>query len=178
MAKHKARSKFLGPFRAPEKEAGAQERCSSHAWEAAIAAPAYSRLQLTNAGTRQQNLPSFFAESCLVSGDPHYYTFDKQTHHFMGNCTYTLSRLCERNSSRLPYFNVEASNEHRGGNTHVSYVESVDVDVLGIRVTLGKGGRVKVGGAGGGAFAATGGHEAAPLSPSLQPPRLTLSLSL
>ncbi|KAM6444251.1 IgGFc-binding protein-like isoform 2-T2 [Liasis olivaceus] len=85
-------------------------------------------------------------ESCLVSGDPHYYTFDKQTHHFMGNCTYTLSRLCDRNSSLLPYFNVEASNEHRWGHTHVSYVASVDVDVFGIRVTLGKGGTAKVDG--------------------------------
>ncbi|XP_039197436.1 IgGFc-binding protein-like isoform X7 [Crotalus tigris] len=90
--------------------------------------------------------PPHTPESCLVSGDPHYYTFDKQTHHFMGNCTYTLSQLCDRNNSLLPYFNVEASNEHRGGNTHVSYVESVDVDVFGIRINLGKGGRVTVDG--------------------------------
>ncbi|XP_066477683.1 IgGFc-binding protein-like [Tiliqua scincoides] len=89
-------------------------------------------------------LPS--SESCLVSGDPHYYTFDKHTHHFMGNCTYTLSRLCSQNSS-LPFFNVEATNEHRGGNTQVSYVQSVDVDVSGVQITLGKGGVVKVNGA-------------------------------
>ncbi|ETE57325.1 IgGFc-binding protein, partial [Ophiophagus hannah] len=98
------------------------------------------------------------SESCLVSGDPHYYTFDKQTHHFMGNCTYTLSQLCDRNNSLLPYFNVEASNEHRGGYTHVSYVESVHVDVFGIRVTLGKGGRVTVRGAVAAAAAAAEGH--------------------
>ncbi|XP_061462986.1 IgGFc-binding protein-like, partial [Rhineura floridana] len=84
-------------------------------------------------------------DSCLVSGDPHYYTFDRQTHHFMGNCTYTLSQLCDPKSS-LPYFNVEAANEHRWGNTQVSYVQSVDVDVLGIRVTLEKGGGAKVNG--------------------------------
>ncbi|XP_053165007.1 zonadhesin-like [Hemicordylus capensis] len=88
-------------------------------------------------------LPS--SESCLVSGDPHYYTFDKQTHHFMGNCTYTLSQRCPHNSS-LPHFNVEATNEHRWGNTQVSYVQSVDVDVSGIRISLGKGGAVKVDG--------------------------------
>ncbi|KAH0624212.1 hypothetical protein JD844_007761 [Phrynosoma platyrhinos] len=82
-------------------------------------------------------------ESCMVSGDPHYYTFDKQTHHFMGNCTYTLSQLCDPNISLLPYFNVEATNEHRWGNTQVSYVRSVDIDVHGIRVTLEKGGTVK-----------------------------------
>ncbi|XP_062987817.1 zonadhesin-like [Elgaria multicarinata webbii] len=88
----------------------------------------------------------FLAGSCVVSGDPHYYTFDKQTHHFMGNCTYTLSQLCNQTSPPLPYFNVEATNEHRGGNTQVSYVQSVDVDVLGLRITLEKGGTAKVDG--------------------------------
>lgn len=90
--------------------------------------------------------------TCVVEGDPHYHTFDKQLHHFMGTCTYTLSKLCESNSS-LPYFNVEAANEHRGGNTRVSYVQYVDVDVAGQRIRLGKGGRVTVSrrGRGGGA---------------------------
>ncbi|XP_060098771.1 uncharacterized protein LOC132574434 [Heteronotia binoei] len=83
--------------------------------------------------------------SCTVSGDPHYYTFDKQTHHFMGNCTYTLSQLCGQNTS-LPSFNVEATNEHRGGNTRVSYVQSVTVDVHGVRILLEKGRTVKVNG--------------------------------
>ncbi|XP_054838618.1 IgGFc-binding protein-like [Eublepharis macularius] len=82
---------------------------------------------------------------CTVSGDPHYYTFDKQTHHFMGNCTYTLSRLCDQNAS-LPYFNVEAANEYRWGNTRVSYVQSVAVDVHGVRILLEKGGAVQVNG--------------------------------
>ncbi|KFO79664.1 Zonadhesin, partial [Cuculus canorus] len=63
----------------------------------------------------------------IFGGDPHYHTFDKQLHHFMGTCTYTLSKLCESSSS-LPFFNVEAANEHRGGNTRVSYVQYVDVD--------------------------------------------------
>lgn len=80
---------------------------------------------------------------CVVEGDPHYHTFDNQIHHFMGNCTYTLSKLCESNSS-LPYFNVEAANEHRGSNTRVSYVQYVDVDVYGQRIRLGKGGVVMV----------------------------------
>ncbi|KFQ64136.1 IgGFc-binding protein, partial [Phaethon lepturus] len=83
--------------------------------------------------------------TCVVEGDPHYHTFDKQLHHFMGTCTYTLSKLCESNSS-LPYFNVEVANEHRGGNTRVSYVQYVDVDVAGQRIRLGKGGVVTVNG--------------------------------
>ena len=63
----------------------------------------------------------------------------------MGTCTYTLSKLCENNSS-LPYFNVEAANEHRRGNKRVSYVQSVDIDVYGYRINLGKNRVVKVDG--------------------------------
>uniref|UniRef100_A0A8B9N4I6 VWFD domain-containing protein n=1 Tax=Accipiter nisus TaxID=211598 RepID=A0A8B9N4I6_9AVES len=47
---------------------------------------------------------------CHVHSDPHYNTFDKVTHHFMGNCTYTLAKVCS-NTTSLPYFNVEAENE-------------------------------------------------------------------
>lgn len=79
----------------------------------------------------------------MVEGDPHYHTFDKQLHNFMGTCTYTLSKLCDSNSS-LPYFNVEAANEHRRGNTRVSYVQYVDVDVYGYRINLGQKRAVKV----------------------------------
>ncbi|XP_010075061.1 PREDICTED: zonadhesin-like, partial [Pterocles gutturalis] len=81
--------------------------------------------------------PSVTEAVCSIHGDPHYYTFDQQHHDFMGTCTYTLSKLCESNSS-LPYFNVEAANEHRGGNTHVSYVQYVDIDVYGYRINLCK----------------------------------------
>ncbi|NXA82099.1 ZAN protein, partial [Thryothorus ludovicianus] len=81
----------------------------------------------------------------IFGGDPHYHTFDKQLHHFMGTCTYTLSKLCVSNSS-LPYFNVEAANEHRGGNTRVSYVRYVDVDVADQKIRLGQGGVVTVNG--------------------------------
>ncbi|XP_077137851.1 IgGFc-binding protein-like [Ranitomeya variabilis] len=83
--------------------------------------------------------------SCEVNGDPHYYTFDNQVHHFMGTCTYTLSKLCNDNAN-LPNFNVEAANEHRGGNTRVSYVQYVNVDVHGYGITLEKNRVVKVNG--------------------------------
>ncbi|XP_072904906.1 IgGFc-binding protein-like isoform X2 [Hemitrygon akajei] len=84
-------------------------------------------------------------ETCSASGDPHYMTFDKMVHHFMGTCTYTLSKLCNA-SSGLPYFNIETSNEHRGRNKQVSYVKEVHVEVHGHRITLMKNRRVIVDG--------------------------------
>lgn len=61
----------------------------------------------------------------------------------MGTCTYTLSKLCEVDG-HLAEFNVEAANEYRGGNTKVSYVNYVNVDVHGYRITLEKNRNVKV----------------------------------
>ncbi|XP_067879876.1 zonadhesin, like [Heterodontus francisci] len=80
-------------------------------------------------------------ETCSASGDPHYTTFDKLVHHFMGTCTYTLSKLCNT-SSGLPYFSVETSNEHRGRNKQVSYVKAVHVEAYGHRITMMKNRRV------------------------------------
>uniref|UniRef100_A0A672H0K1 VWFD domain-containing protein n=1 Tax=Salarias fasciatus TaxID=181472 RepID=A0A672H0K1_SALFA len=35
---------------------------------------------------------------CSASGDPHYNTFDKHTHHYMGACSYTLTKPCNASS--------------------------------------------------------------------------------
>ncbi|KFP16719.1 Zonadhesin, partial [Egretta garzetta] len=82
---------------------------------------------------------------CSASGDPHYNTFDQRVHHFMGNCTYTLSKVCNI-SERLPYFDVSTTNEHRGANTKVSYVKSVQVKVYGSQISLLKNKKVNVNG--------------------------------
>ncbi|XP_067380543.1 zonadhesin, like isoform X2 [Channa argus] len=82
---------------------------------------------------------------CSVSGDPHYTTFDKNNHHYMGACSYTLTKPCNI-SSDLPYFTVDTQNEHRGSNTMVSYVRAVVIEVNGITVILGKGRTVQVNG--------------------------------
>ncbi|KAK1168366.1 hypothetical protein AOXY_G9115, partial [Acipenser oxyrinchus oxyrinchus] len=79
---------------------------------------------------------------CRVHNDPHYNTFDKATHHFMGTCTYTLAKLCT-NSSSLPYFNVEAKNENRG-HPSISYVQQVHVDVYNHRISTVRGNTSRV----------------------------------
>ncbi|XP_051914405.1 IgGFc-binding protein-like [Hippocampus zosterae] len=83
---------------------------------------------------------------CSVSGDPHYTTFDKRTHHYMGACSYTLTKPCNSSSSGLPYFSVDTQNERRGSNKKVSYVRAVVVQVNGVTVVLGKGRTVQVNG--------------------------------
>ncbi|XP_074988745.1 IgGFc-binding protein-like [Caretta caretta] len=85
----------------------------------------------------QNGKPGCYPETygiCRVHNDPHYNTFDRETHHFMGICTYTLAKVCA-NSSSLPYFNVEAKNEHRGKPT-VSYVQKVLVEVYGQHIEI------------------------------------------
>lgn len=61
----------------------------------------------------------------------------------MGTCTYTLAKLCSE-SSALPFFEVTTTNEHRGGNTKVSYVNSVHVDVYNNTISMLKGNKVNV----------------------------------
>ncbi|XP_016381115.1 alpha-tectorin-like [Sinocyclocheilus rhinocerous] len=64
-------------------------------------------------------------QTCTISGDPHYYTFDYQVFHFQGTCTYVLSEAC---GNGLPYYRIEGKNEHRG-STHVSWTRMVRVFV-------------------------------------------------
>ncbi|KAF6732048.1 Alpha-tectorin, partial [Oryzias melastigma] len=83
-------------------------------------------------------------QTCTVSGDPHYYTFDNKVFSFQGTCTYVLSEQCQ---NELPYFRVEAKNEHLG-STRVSWTGLVKVFVYNETIELVKRttGKAKVNG--------------------------------
>ncbi|KAM4693724.1 zonadhesin-like [Discoglossus pictus] len=83
---------------------------------------------------------------CSASGDPHYNTFDGAVHHYMGNCSYTLSKLCNVSYTNLSDFHVYTTNEYRGSNTKVSYVQSVHIEVYNNEFTLLKNKRLNVNG--------------------------------
>lgn len=84
------------------------------------------------------------SSTCVVFGDPHYHTFDGFLFHFQGSCSYLLTRQCWP-GSQLPYFNVEAKNENRGGSS-VSWLRDIFVEVYSHKIVLPKGsfGKAKV----------------------------------
>lgn len=86
--------------------------------------------------------PCTDTSTCIASGDPHYTTFDKRRYDFMGNCTYLMSEPC--NSTDVPHFAVYVDNENRYNIPTVSYVSAVHVHVLGVKVSILKGGVVQV----------------------------------
>uniref|UniRef100_K7FKH3 Fc fragment of IgG binding protein n=1 Tax=Pelodiscus sinensis TaxID=13735 RepID=K7FKH3_PELSI len=81
--------------------------------------------------------PVCMAESestCWAQGDPHYHTLDGRNFDFMGTCTYTIAKTCGPDST-LPPFSIKAKNDNRG-NTHVSYVGHVTVEVYNVTVSM------------------------------------------
>uniref|UniRef100_A0A8D2MVG0 Alpha-tectorin n=1 Tax=Zonotrichia albicollis TaxID=44394 RepID=A0A8D2MVG0_ZONAL len=78
------------------------------------------------------------SSTCVVFGDPHYHTFDGFLFHFQGSCSYLLARQCWP-GSQLPYFNVEAKNENRGGSS-VSWLRDIYVEVYSHKIVLPRGG--------------------------------------
>lgn len=72
--------------------------------------------------------------NCLVSGDPHYTTFDGERIDFMGTCKYTLSEYSKAGDECS--YSVQVKNERRGSNTKVSFTRLVDVYMHGTVITL------------------------------------------
>ncbi|XP_043348538.1 zonadhesin-like [Dermochelys coriacea] len=88
------------------------------AWEICI---------LNNKG-KYQCKPTGFGK-CLITGDPHYLTFDGLMHHFQGKHTYMLSQTVSSIPNRLPSFSIEGKNKLFPGVSHISFLQEIRVSV-------------------------------------------------
>jgi len=70
--------------------------------------------------------------TCVISGDPHYQTFDLRYFDFQGDCEYTVSRPCGSNE-----FDISVRNEAH--NEKVSCPDQVTVRGGGLTILLGRG---------------------------------------
>ncbi|XP_053908624.1 IgGFc-binding protein-like [Cuculus canorus] len=74
----------------------------------------------------------------VVSGDPHYVTFDGRAFDLRGSCAYVLARLCKA-QERLTNFSVVLEHEAGGRGQAAALVKKVVVSIHGYTVGMERG---------------------------------------
>jgi zonadhesin len=72
---------------------------------------------------------------CIVSGEPHYRSFDKEKIDYQGVCKHLLVEP-STSYTGSNQFHVYLRNEYRGGNNQVSFPKDVIIDVCGDHVEI------------------------------------------
>lgn len=74
-------------------DATCQQRCTCTGSGLQCSQDPCSYSQACRPAAFQYSCQNIQRQTCTISGDPHYYTFDNQVFHFQGTCTYVLSEV-------------------------------------------------------------------------------------